>query len=122
MARRKRRNKGFRHSGARAISAFTRVFDALWRANPESRAARAEPAALDSGSRNDRGGARLLRVRLAALLAALTGLRLPALLTTLLAALTGLRFRLRLAGILAAALLTTLTALLAARLLTWIVL
>src|SRR5665811_1746436 len=26
-----------RHSGARAISAFTRVFDALWRANPESR-------------------------------------------------------------------------------------
>src|SRR5581483_4257718 len=27
----------FRYSGARAISAFTRVFDALWRANPESR-------------------------------------------------------------------------------------
>jgi len=24
------------HSGARAISAFTRVFDALWLANPES--------------------------------------------------------------------------------------
>jgi hypothetical protein len=26
----------FCHSGARAYSAFTRVFDALWRANPES--------------------------------------------------------------------------------------
>ena len=25
-----------RHSGARAVSAVTRVFDALWRANPES--------------------------------------------------------------------------------------
>jgi hypothetical protein len=52
------------HSGARAISAFTRVFDALWRANPESRAARAEPTALDSGSganapsRNDRSKSR----------------------------------------------------------------
>jgi len=31
----RKRNSG--HSGTRAISAFTRVFDALWRANPESR-------------------------------------------------------------------------------------
>jgi len=50
-----------RHSGARAISAFTRVSDALWRASPESRAANSEYLALDSGSalrasRNDGSG------------------------------------------------------------------
>ena len=38
------------HSGARAIGAFTRVFDALWRANPESRSRYAQCVALDSGS------------------------------------------------------------------------
>ena len=45
-----------RHSGARAISACTRVFDALWRANPESITT---TGSMDSGSglrpsRNDK--------------------------------------------------------------------
>ena len=42
------------HSGARALSAFTRVFDALWRANPESILPESEKitstGVMDSGS------------------------------------------------------------------------
>ncbi len=45
------------HSGARAESAFTRVFDTLWLASPESRATAAEygfrVSSLTRFTRND---------------------------------------------------------------------
>jgi len=41
-------DKPLRHSGARAVSAFARVFDALWHTSPESRCT-LRPLFLDSG-------------------------------------------------------------------------